>query len=66
MTQSGECIYTDRAFYRLPILADAIEDAGCHDALRASHCNSQALACHLYYGIRGGAKAHLALAATTV
>jgi hypothetical protein len=35
MTQS---IYDERAFDRLPLLADALEDAGCGDAAILSHC----------------------------
>jgi len=31
-------IYDDRAFDRLPILADALEDAGCDDADLLLHC----------------------------
>lgn len=31
-------IYTDRAFDRLPILADALEEAGCTDEAILSHC----------------------------
>jgi hypothetical protein len=31
-------IYLDRAFDRLPILADALEDAGCTDAAILDHC----------------------------
>jgi hypothetical protein len=31
-------IYEDRAFDRLPVLADALEDAGCHDADVQAHC----------------------------
>jgi hypothetical protein len=31
-------IYADQAFDRLPILADAIEDAGCTDAKILAHC----------------------------
>lgn len=31
-------IYDERAFGRLPILADALEDAGCTDADILSHC----------------------------
>jgi hypothetical protein len=31
-------IYDDRAFDRLPILADALEDAGCDNADILAHC----------------------------
>lgn len=31
-------IYDDRAFDRLPVLADALEDAGCDDAEVLGHC----------------------------
>ncbi len=31
-------IYTDRAFDRLPILADALEEAGCTNAVVLLHC----------------------------
>jgi hypothetical protein len=31
-------IYEDRAFDRLPVLADALEDAGCDDADILHHC----------------------------
>jgi hypothetical protein len=34
----GESIYADRAFDRLPILADALEEAGCTDADILAHC----------------------------
>ena len=34
----AEAIYTDRAFDRLPILADALEDAGCTDPDILEHC----------------------------
>ena len=34
----AESIYTERAFDRLPILADALEDAGCTDAAVLEHC----------------------------
>jgi hypothetical protein len=30
-------IYADRAFDRLPVLADALEDAGCTDAALLGH-----------------------------
>jgi hypothetical protein len=31
-------IYDDRAFHRLLVLADALEDAGCTDAAILGHC----------------------------
>lgn len=34
----AEAIYADRAFERLPILADALEDAGCTNADILNHC----------------------------
>lgn len=34
----AESIYADRAFDRLPILADALEEAGCTDAEILQHC----------------------------
>ena len=34
----AQVIYNDRAFDRLPLLADALEDAGCTDAAILSHC----------------------------
>ena len=34
----AQVIYDDRAFDRLPILADALEDAGCADADILAHC----------------------------
>jgi hypothetical protein len=34
----AEGIYADRAFDRLPILADALEDAGCDDPDLLGHC----------------------------
>ena len=34
----AQTIYDARAFDRLPLLADALEDAGCTDAAILSHC----------------------------
>ncbi len=34
----AQAIYAERAFDRLPILADALEDAGCDDADLLAHC----------------------------
>jgi hypothetical protein len=39
-TALAEAIYTDRAFDRLPILADALEEAGCTDAEILAHCRA--------------------------
>jgi hypothetical protein len=36
----AEAIYEERAFDRLPVLADALEDAGCTDAEILAHCRS--------------------------
>jgi len=37
----AEGIYAERAFDRLPILADALLDAGCDDAELLDHCRSE-------------------------
>ncbi len=34
----AQAIYEERAFDRLPILADALEEAGCHDNQLLGHC----------------------------
>jgi hypothetical protein len=34
----GQAIYDERAFERMPILADALEDAGCDNADILEHC----------------------------
>jgi hypothetical protein len=49
-------IYTDRAFDRLPILADALEDAGCEDEHVLAHCRSggpHTRGCWVVEAIRG-------------
>jgi hypothetical protein len=38
--QVAESIYEDRSFERLPILADALEDAGCGDQAILDHCRN--------------------------
>jgi hypothetical protein len=34
-------IYDEKAFDRLPILADALQDAGCEDAAVLEHCRGE-------------------------
>jgi hypothetical protein len=38
VTALAQTIYDDRAFDGLPILADALEDAGCDNADILNHC----------------------------
>jgi hypothetical protein len=38
VTRIARSIYDERAFDRMPILADALEDAGCNDADILAHC----------------------------
>jgi len=40
VTQLGEAIYAERTFDRMPILADALEDAGCTNQDILAHCRS--------------------------
>jgi hypothetical protein len=42
VTALAQSIYNDRAFERLPILADALEDAGCDNADILNHCRQPA------------------------
>jgi hypothetical protein len=37
----AQTIYDDRAFERLPVLADALEDAGCDNTDILNHCRSK-------------------------
>ncbi|OWK43678.1 hypothetical protein FRUB_03277 [Fimbriiglobus ruber] len=37
----AEGIYADRAFDRLPILADALEESGCDNTDLLNHCRSE-------------------------
>jgi hypothetical protein len=39
----GKAVYEDTAFERLPLLGDALMDAGCDDELILGHCRSQGL-----------------------
>jgi hypothetical protein len=38
VVKMAQVIYDDHAFGRLPVLADALEDAGCTDAAILEHC----------------------------
>ncbi len=35
----AQAIYDQRRFYDLPFLADALEEAGCHDPDLLAHCH---------------------------
>jgi hypothetical protein len=43
ISKVAQAIYDEQAFDRMPILADALEDAGCTDALLLGHCRSAPL-----------------------
>ncbi|QEL20874.1 hypothetical protein [Limnoglobus roseus] len=52
----AESIYADRAFDRLPILADALQDAGCEDGAILGHCRGDrvhARGCWVVDGVLG-------------
>jgi hypothetical protein len=54
----AQSIYQERAFDRLPVLADALEDAGCHDESILSHLRGpapHAQGCWVVDGILGRA-----------
>ena len=40
VTSLAESIYQERAFERLPILADALEDTGCNQQDILGHCRA--------------------------
>jgi hypothetical protein len=40
VTSLASSIYQEHAFDRLPILADALEEAGCNNAEILSHCRN--------------------------
>ena len=42
VSRIAQRIYEDRAFDRMPVLADALEDAGCADADVLAHCRRPA------------------------
>jgi hypothetical protein len=57
VTGLAETIYNDRAFDRLPILADALQDAGCEDADILNHCRgtaAHARGCWVVDAVLGG------------
>jgi hypothetical protein len=39
VTKMGQAIYNQRRFGDLPVLADALEEAGCTDAAILEHCH---------------------------
>ncbi len=43
ITNLAHAIYDDRAFDRMPILGDALEEAGCQDADILGHCHHAAV-----------------------
>jgi hypothetical protein len=52
----AQAIYDDRAFDRLPILADALEEANCTDRAMLDHCRGpgpHARGCHVLDALIG-------------
>ncbi|QEL15603.1 hypothetical protein [Limnoglobus roseus] len=52
----AEAIYADRAFDRLPILADSLQDAGCEDEAILGHCRGDGVhvrGCWVLDGVLG-------------
>lgn len=52
----ASAIYAERAFDRMPILADALEEAGCDDAVVLAHCRNSgphARGCWVVDGLLG-------------
>jgi hypothetical protein len=43
ITKLAQSIYDDRSFEQLPILADALEEAGCANPLILDHCRQPGL-----------------------
>jgi hypothetical protein len=55
-TRLAEQIYAEKAFERLPILADALEEGGCADRAILDHCRSSGphvLGCWVVDGVLG-------------
>jgi hypothetical protein len=52
----AQAIYDERAFERMPILADALEDAGCDDVTLLEHCRGEGphtRGCHVVDALLG-------------
>jgi hypothetical protein len=52
----AQAIYDDRTFDLMPILADALEEAGCHDADILTHCRQpgpHAIGCWVIHSLLG-------------
>jgi hypothetical protein len=57
LVKMAQAIYDGRRWNELPILADALEDAGCADIVLLDHCRTtpgdHALGCHVLDAILG-------------